>query len=249
MCRRMRGALQVRQISDKFILRHDSLSSGLFSSIGVDILGPYRYRVGPNTRSNKMHKAWVLLICCQFTSAVNSIVMEDYSSTSFLKAYDTHVVQFHKPLFITCDSGSQLKAVATRTRSKASQELPNSENLEDQGKSFSDIFDRIKSTLKGVRFFVAPSGAQFENGLVESNFRELKMILKKLTCQFGADNVRFRSSFELDRLFKKACGLLNSRPIFYNDTEFVSVKSLTCPGFGSDRKRFYQKMTLIFKPS
>ena len=60
------------------------------------------------------------------------------------------------------------------------------------------------------------------------------MILKKLTAQFGADNVKFRSSFELDRLFKKACGLLNSRPIFYNDTEFVSVKSLTCPGFGSD---------------
>ena len=147
----------MRQISDKFILRHDSPSSGLFSSIGVDILGPYRYRVVPNTRSNKMHKARVLLICCQFTSAVNSVVMESYSSKSFLKAYDTHVVQFRKPSFITCDSGSQLKAVATRTRSKTSQELPASENLENQGENFSDIFERIKLTLKGIRFFIAPS--------------------------------------------------------------------------------------------
>ena len=93
--------------------------------------------------------------------------------------------------------------MATRTRSKTSQELLASENLENQGKNFSDIFERIKSTLKGIRFFVAPSGAQFENGLVESNFRELKMILRKLTSQFGAENVKFQSSFELDRLFKK----------------------------------------------
>ena len=60
------------------------------------------------------------------------------------------------------------------------------------------------------------------------------MILRKLTSQFGAENVKFQSSFELDRLFKKACGLLNNRPIFYNDAEYVSVKSLTCPGFGTD---------------
>ena len=42
-CQRMKAALQPRQISDKFVLRFDTPQSGLFSSIGCDILGPYKY--------------------------------------------------------------------------------------------------------------------------------------------------------------------------------------------------------------
>ena len=83
-------------------------------------------------------------------------------------------------------------------------------------------------------FFVAPSGAQWCNGLVESNFREVKVVLRKLTAHFGANNVVFKSSFELTRFFTKACGYLNNRPIFFNDDAYIPVKSLVCPGFNTD---------------
>ena len=72
------------------------------------------------------------------------------------------------------------------------------------------------------------------NGLVEANFKQVKLVLRKLTSHFDASNIRFKSSFELMRLFQKSCGLLNSRPIFYNEENYVSVKSLTCPGFSSE---------------
>ena len=224
----MRAALQPRVISDKFVLRYDSPQSGLFSSAGVDILGPYKYKMGPNTRSSKVCKAYVLLVCCQFTSAVNSIIMEDYSTKSFVKALETHIAEWRKPVMISCDAGSQFRSVSSRTRSHDDQR----DMVDDS--EHPDIFEKAKSVLKDIRFFVASSGAQWENGLVESNFKQAKLVLRKLTGHFGATNVTFKSSFELQRLFQKTCGILNSRPIFYNTENYVSVKSLTCPGFSSD---------------
>ena len=216
MCQRMKACLQPHVISDKFILRFDSPESGVFSSIGIDILGAYKFKMGPGTRSNKVNKAYVLLLCCQFTSALNCVVMEDYSTKSFLKAFKTHVAQFRKPAIISCDARSQFRSVAARTRSKNQEQVSGAETDE----TLPNIFDRIQSTLKDIRFFVAPSGAQWCNGLVESNFREVKVVLRKLTAHFGANNVVFKSSFELSKLF--------------NDDAYISVKSLVCPCFNTD---------------
>ena len=229
-CRRLEAALQPREISDKFILRFDSPQSGLFSSTGMDILGPYKYRMGPNTRSSRVNKAYVLLVCCQFTSALNAVIMENYSTKSFIKALETHIAQFRKPALISCDAGSQFRSVSSRTRSH-DQDLV-SGDAGDSGHP--DIFDKAQSVLKDIKFFVASSGAQWMNGLVEANFKQVKLVLRKLTSHFGANNITFKSSFELQRLFQKSCGLLNSRPIFYNAENYVSVKSLTCPGFSSE---------------
>ena len=227
-CRRMKAALQPRVISDKFILRYDSPQSGLFSSAGVDILGPYKYKMGPNTRSSKVCKAYVLLVCCQFTSALNSIIMEDYSTKSFVKALETHIAQFRKPTLISCDAGSQFRSISSRTRSH------DHEQVSGDASEHPDIFEKAQSVLKDIKFFVASSGAQWQNGLVEANFKQVKLVLRKLTAHFDATNITFKSSFELQRLFQKTCGLLNCRPIFYNEENYVSVKSLTCPGFSTD---------------
>ena len=154
--------------------------------------------------------------------------MEDYSTNSFVKALETHIAQFRKPVLISCDAGSQFRSVSSRTRSH--------DHEQDMGNASKhpDIFEKARSVLKDIKFFVASSGAQWENGLVEANFKQVKLVLRKLTGHFGATNVTFKSSFELQRLFQKACGLLNCRPIFYNTENYVSVKSLTCPGFSSD---------------
>merc|ERR1711888_211803 len=125
----------------EFILRYDSPQSGLFSSAGVDILGPYKYKMGPNTRSNKVCKAYVLLVCCQFTSALNSIIMEDYSTKSFVKALETHITQFRKPALISCDAGSQFRSVSSRTRSHDSEQISEAEEQRP------DIFSKVQTVL------------------------------------------------------------------------------------------------------
>ena len=221
----MKAALQPREISDKFVLRFDTPQSGLFSSIGCDILGPYKYRYGPNTRANKLCKAWLLLICCQFTSGLNAVVMDGYSSKAFITAMETHIAQFRKPCMITCDAGSQFKSVASRARS---HDLEQTSEVEDERP---DIFSRVQTVFKDIRFFVASSGAQWQNGLREVNFKQVKLVLRKLTGHYSQHNICFKSSFELERLFTKTCGFLNSRPIFYNQDYYVSVKTLMCPGF------------------
>ena len=137
-CQRLKAALQPREISDKFVLRFDTPQSGLFSSVGCDILGPYKYKYGANTRANKVCKAYLLLVCCQFTSALNAIVMEDYSSKSFIKALETHIAQFRKPQMISCDAGSQFRSVASRTRSH------DSEQTNDTEEQRPDIFSKVQ---------------------------------------------------------------------------------------------------------
>ena len=41
----------------------------------------------------------------------------------------------------------------------------------------------------------------------------------------------FKSLIELQELFTKMVGVLNSRPIFYTDNHIVCVKDLICPSF------------------
>ena len=112
----------------------------------MDILGPYKYRMGPNTRSSRVNKAYVLLVCCQFTSALNAVIMENYSTKSFIKALETHIAQFRKPALISCDAGSQFRSVSSRTRSH-DQDLV-SGDAGDSGHT--DIFDKAQSVLKDI---------------------------------------------------------------------------------------------------
>ena len=90
--------------------------------------------------------------------------MEDYSTKSFVKALETHIAQFRKPALISCDAGSQFRSISSRTRSHDHEQVTG-----DAGEH-PDIFDKAQTVLKDIKFFVASSGAQWQNGLVESNF-------------------------------------------------------------------------------
>ena len=130
---------------------------------------------------------------------------------------------------ITCDAGSQFKSVASRTRS---HDLEQTSEMDEERP---DIFNRVQTVFKDIKFFVASSGAQWQNGLTEANFKQVKIVLRKLTGHFGQNNICFKSSFELQRLFTKTCGFLNSRPIFYNQENYISAKTLMCPGFSGGK--------------
>ena len=231
-CRRMQAALQPLEISDKWILRHAEASEGLFSSVGLDITGSYRFRLGSkNTRSTKLGKAWVLWITCQISSACNAVIMEDYSVSAFMEAFETHVAQTRRPVRVTSDAGSQFRSIATRTR--AAQKLAN-ESTETDAESMNaaNLFQEVAKKMKDIQFFLAASSAQWQNGLAESNFKAGKILMKKLTTQFQQTSFVFRSGFALNSLFQKICGILNDRPIFFgqNSDFYISARSLTCPG-------------------
>ena len=123
--------------------------------------------------------------------------MEDYSTKSFIKALETHIAQFRKPTLVSCDAGSQFRSISSRTRSHDHEQVIGAED------EHPDIFDKVQSVLKDIKFFVASSGAQWQNGLVEGNFKQVKLVLRKLTAHFGTSNITFKSSFELQRLFKR----------------------------------------------
>ena len=232
-CRKMEAALQPLQISDKWILRHsEGGKEGLFSSVGMDIMGSYRFKLGSkNTRSTKLGKAWVLWITCQISSACNAVVMEDYSVSAFMTAFETHVAQTRRPVRITSDAGSQFRSIATRTR--AAQKLTNESSEADAGGMDTvSLFQEVAKKMKNIQFFVAPSSAQWSNGLAEGNFRAGKTMMKKLTTRFQQSSFVFKSGFALNTLFQKICGVLNDRPIFFGENSdfYISAKSITCPG-------------------
>ena len=175
LCRRMEAKLQTIQISDKWILRHSRGQEGLCSSIGIDIAGPYKYKIGTReTRSTKVGKVWLLFASCQITSACNAVAMENYSVASFMGAFQIHVSQTQRPSRITCDAGSQFRSLANQTRAgKAANE-----SLEDpEGMTAASLVKSVSRKMKNIEFYVAASSAQWQNGLCEGNFRQAKELV------------------------------------------------------------------------
>ena len=130
LCIKLRASVSPLEISDKFILRLSSERDGLFHSVGIDILGPVRFKLGRVTRGNRVAKIWILQVTCQLTSGISFTLMEDYSSSSFIAALETHSRRTRYPVHVTCDSGSQLKAGLRRlTRSSAEASTVPEESL------------------------------------------------------------------------------------------------------------------------
>ena len=154
--------------------------------MGLNIGGPYRYKMGGrDTRSTKIGKVWILFASCQITSACNAVVMENYSVSGFMEAFETHVAQTRRPSRITSDAGAQFRSVANRTRAaqKAANEIPEPEEL-----SAANLFEGVSKKMKNVEFYLAASSAQWQNGLCEANFKSAKLLMKKLTAQFAQVN-------------------------------------------------------------
>ena len=79
-CSKDKGAHFNIRICESWPLRHSEISFGLFDIIQIDVIGPYRYKTGPLTRSNVEKKCWALTIVCQLTGAISIQLMEDYST-------------------------------------------------------------------------------------------------------------------------------------------------------------------------
>ena len=116
---------------------------GLFASIAIDILGPYRYQTGNVTRGNQPRKCWILIAVCHQTSAINFEYLSDYSTNSLLEALRTHSLNTRAPRVISSDAGSQIKAAA-RMATRASVKI--AETLNDKGEVLLKKHDGEKLT-------------------------------------------------------------------------------------------------------
>ena len=97
-------------------------ANGIFYSINMDILGPFRYKLARLTRNTRVSKIWVLQATCQLSSAICFTLMEKYDTESFLAALETHSRKTRYPTHLTTDSGSQIKCGLKRlTRSQMAE--------------------------------------------------------------------------------------------------------------------------------
>ena len=120
VCKKKQLQLQKVPIGDKFGAKMTQACHGLFHTIGLDILGPYRYKAGPLTRANQTRKAWALMVVCHLTSAVIFEWLESYSTESLMSGLLAHVHNTRMPALVTGDTRSQIKSAARRvTRSSA----------------------------------------------------------------------------------------------------------------------------------
>ena len=160
--------------------------------------------------------------------------MEDYSSSSFISALETHSRRNRYPVHVTCDSGSQLKAGLKRlTRSSTEASTTPEESLVGE---FEDLIKDAQKHLGSVKFFVAHSNSQAINGLSESNTKVTKHVLKSLLYTVQQSSSPFSSFIQVISTFERIASLLNSRAIFHNDSSTMSVKTLMFPSLGINGK-------------
>ena len=172
LCTKLKASVVPLQISDKWVLRLSSEEDGLFHSVGIDILGPIRFKLARVTRSNRIAKIWLLQVTCQLTSGICFTLMEDYSSAAFLSALETHSRRNRYPAHVTTDSGSQLKAGLKRL-TRSSPAAPATDEV--LAGELEDMIKDAQKSMSSVKFYVAHSNSQAINGLSESNTLELQL--------------------------------------------------------------------------
>ena len=124
VCRKENAGHLAVQICKSWPLDQTTIKNGLFHCIQLDIIGPFRYKVGSVTRSNSVRKVWILSLVCQLSGAVSFQLMENYSTAAFISSFENHCNQHRRPRVVTSDAGTQIKAstrVLTRSQSKEFQ--------------------------------------------------------------------------------------------------------------------------------
>ena len=125
----------------------------------VDICGPFNAYSPVNKRVTL--KIWLVIFCCSVTGAVDSRVMENYTTDSFMSAFVRFACRFGYPKIIMPDEGSQLV-----------------KGCQDMILSFSDIWHKMNVEY-GVDFKTCPVGAHYVHGKVERKIRDIKLSIVK----------------------------------------------------------------------
>ena len=158
-----------------------------FYNTQVDICGPFKTYSNVNKRAKT--KLWAVIFCCCATGAVDAKTMEDYSTDSFVLAFDRFGTRYGFPSKLFPDYGGQLLKACT-----------------DMILSYGDIKNQL-STDYGVDFDTCPVGAHYVHGKVERKIQQVKKSIEK-----SVQNDRL-SPIQWETLVQQIANSINNLPI------------------------------------
>ena len=127
----------------------------------ADISGPYLAYSFINKRAT--HKVWFVLFCCCATGAVDVRIMEDYSTESYLLAFQRFSCRYGYPRTLLIDEGSQLV-----------------KGCADMVISFTDLTHKLGFEY-GVDFRTCPVGAHYMNGKAERKIQHVQRSMEMMS--------------------------------------------------------------------
>ena len=235
VCRKENAGHVAVQICKSWPLDKTSIENGLFHCIQLDIIGPFCHKNRAVTRSNAVRKVWIVTFVCQLSGAVSFQLMENYSTAAFIKAFENHCHAHRRPRVVTSDAGTQIKA-STRVITRSQSEEYQPESLDRI-----DIMGDAMKKFKSIQWHVAPVEAQHYNGRVEAFNKQIKRLLRTQLGLIRKQPIsEFQSIFDINSYFHKICGLLNDRPIIFNEDNFVTIRDILFPSLKQDAEASVQ---------
>ena len=199
-----------------------------FTNCGIDCCGPIRikYQEGRNIT----RKAFILVLSCLSTRAVDFLLLRDMTSDSFLLALDTFNFRHNCPLkSVYCDQGSNFLGGANVLS------LEEKECIKMLDFSLDSLQEKEKITeyylKKNIEFNFGKSATPHQQGYVEVIVGIFKTMLYRVVGPFSETktltNVKHQD-FEL--ILAKLAYAINQRPLSpvssnNNDLDFISPAS------------------------
>jgi hypothetical protein len=125
----------------------------------------------------------------------------------------------------------RISAARRVTRSMSVKEGDKGSLAEEDETSWDRMLATTMRRFKETKFILAPMEAQSHNGISEGNIRIIKQLLRSHQRLLRGQKTVFKSLIDLQSIFCRISGILNSRPVVYSQTEVITVRDLYCPAF------------------
>ena len=163
-----------------------------FRDIMIDHMGPFSIKT-----CDKVEKVWVLIATCLFSRAVSLNICMSLDTSSFLRAFQMHVLKCGLPKLILSDPGSSIVS-GVNVIVDFLNDFETKNYLEANG-------------ISKVKFETYPSGASWLGGLVETMVKQCKKLLNTSIHKRILDYQDFEYV-----ILETEC-LINKRPIALKD--------------------------------
>lgn len=160
-----------------------------FRDIALDHMGPF---VVKSENGNNV-KAYVLIVTCLWSRAVNLLLSPRIDKLSFLMCFQEHIFEYGVPQTIVSDNGSPICSALGDIKTYLN---------DDEVKGFLN-----ERNIRMLEFTPYPANASFLGGLVENLVKQVKLMI-------NSSIARRCLPYDQFHLFVKECKMLiNKRPV------------------------------------
>ena len=164
-----------------------------FRDIMLDHIGPFSVK-----NSGKTEKVWVLIITCLYSRAVSLNICLSLDTSSFLRAFQMHILRYSLPKLVLGDPGSSIVS-GVNVVIDFLNDFATRKYLEENG-------------IHQVKFQTYPSGASWLGGMVETMVKQCKKLLN------ASIHRRLLSYSDFEYTVLESECLVNKRPIAFKDS-------------------------------